>query len=252
MKIIWHGTASVELQSVSSRLLTDPFVPLKGAEWSTDISSYDGFSDILVTHGHFDHIADIPEIIRRNPETTVHCTDAPYETLLTRGVPETNLKLIRYNETILIGRFSVNVYHGKHAVLPEATFSRVKSMLFNKNAGNLPHIAREALRCRENDETVVYVIHAEGREITIMGSLNLRGDIEYPTGSDILMLPYNGWEDNLPPAVSVIKKLAPESVILTHWDNSFPPLTGFVDREPLLRRYPRLIIETNIGESIEI
>lgn len=252
MEIVWHATASVELVSGASRLLSDPFLPLRGAVWDTDISCYDGFADILVTHGHFDHIAHIPEIVRRNPGTLVHCTETPYRTLLRKGVPEASLELVKYGDGLALGGFSVSVFHGRHAVLPRATPKRVLSVLCGKHASNLPFIIRENRMCAENGETVMYLVRAEGLEVALMGSMNLRDDVSYPEGSDLLLLPYNGWEDNFPPAVKVIERLRPKKVLLTHWDDTFPPVTGPVDRRPLYERFPSLITECRPGERVTL
>ena len=65
MYLIWHGTASIEIGHSGGRLLFDPFVPLSGSPVPVTIEEFDGFTDILVTHGHLDHIADIPQIVRR-------------------------------------------------------------------------------------------------------------------------------------------------------------------------------------------
>ena len=56
MEFIWHGTASVEITASAGRILFDPFVPLKGSKTAVKLEEFDGFTDILVTHGHFDHI----------------------------------------------------------------------------------------------------------------------------------------------------------------------------------------------------
>ena len=85
MKLIWHGTASIELVSSSGRLLFDPFVPLKGSSVPVRIADFDGFTDIFVTHGHLDHIGSLPEIVRRNPEVRIYCTQTPFRTLLGKG-----------------------------------------------------------------------------------------------------------------------------------------------------------------------
>ena len=174
MEIIWHGTASVELRSGNDRLLFDPFVPLKGADRQIPIEAYDGFHDILVTHGYFDHIVNLPEIVRRNPLVTVHCTETPCRTLMSKDVPEKNLSPIHYSQHLQFGAFSVDVYHGRHAVLPNASVRRVASIIFSKNIRNLPFIARENKICVENDETVLYAVHEEEKTVTVCGSLNLR------------------------------------------------------------------------------
>ena len=58
-----------------------------------------------------------------------------------------------------------------------------------------------------------------------MGSMNLREDEAYPKNADLLVLPYNGWEDNFPPAARIIERLNPKRIVLTHYDDTFPPVT---------------------------
>ena len=237
MKMKWYGTATIEYSAPGGRLLVDPFVPLPGSKHRVDISEYDGYSDILVSHGHFDHIVSIPEIIRRNPGTHVYCTQTPYETLLKKGVPPENMVTIHYGDRMQIGGFTVTFLHGKHAVLPKASPKTVMTILKRGNRKNLPFIIRENRLCPENDETVMFLIEADGKRILHMGSMNLREDTEYPRGCDLLMLPYNGWEDNFPPAVRVIGQLDPEKVILHHFDNTFPPVTSEPVLGPVLERF---------------
>jgi len=241
MDIKWYGTASIEYSTDTGRLLFDPFLPLPGSVHQVDISEYDGFSDILVTHGHFDHIVNIPEIVKRNPDTRVHCTRTPYATLRKKGVPESNLSLISYGDRLQIKGFTVSVYHAKHAVLPKASLRKIAAVLKAGNTGNLPFFAREGRKCVENDETVVFLIEADGKRVLHMGTMNLREDTEYPTGCDLLMLPYNGWEDNFPPAERIISRLKPQKVILHHFDNTFPPLTSDPVLEPVQKRFGDLI-----------
>ena len=252
MEMVWHGTAAVEIRNGEDKILFDPFVPLKGADWEIPIESFDGFKDILVTHGHFDHIVNIPEIVRRNPFVIIHCTETPYKTLRQKGVSENNLSKISYGAHLDIGSFAIDVYHGRHAVLPKATIRRLFSIIFSKNIRNLAFIARENKICTENDETVLFCVHASGKTITICGSLNFREDEEYPRDSDLLVLPYNGWEDNFQPAVRMIEKLKPRKVFLSHWDNTFPPITAFIDRSLIRKTFPHLVFEAVPGETLEI
>ena len=74
-----------------------------------------------------------------------------------------------------------------------------------------------------------------------MGSMNLREEIDYPAGADVLVLPYNGWPDNLPPAKAIIERLRPKTVLLDHWDDTFPPLTTPVDTAPVVDAFPGLV-----------
>lgn len=186
-----------------------------------------------MTHGHFDHVVNIPEIARRNPDVRVYCTEMPYRTLAGKGVPAGNMRLLRYGDEPDINEFKVTVLHGKHAVLPKATPALLKRILSSESRGNLPFIMRENRLCRENGETLFYVIRAEGKTVFHMGSMNLRDDVDYPSECDMLLLPYNGWEDSFPPAKAVIERLKPKKVLLHHFDNTFPPVTSEPHLQPL-------------------
>ena len=252
MHLIWHGTAAVEAVCSKGRILFDPFVPLKGSPVDVKLEDFDGFTDIFVTHGHIDHISDLPEIVRRNPDVSIYCTQTPASTLRRKGVPEKNLTEISYGQELQAQGFTIRTFHGCHAVLPMGDIARGLKMLGSPARGNLPHIIRECLQCKENDETVFYEIEADGKRVCLMGSLNLREDEAYPVGADLLILPYNGWQDNLPPAVQVIGRLQPKRVVLDHWDDTFPPLTGPLDLSPVLDRYPGLAAPMILNRSMQV
>ena len=94
---------------------------------------------------------------------------------------------------------------------------------------------KEHLSCPEKDETVFYQIESGGVTLSLMGSMNLRDEAAYPTDADYLVLPYNGWEDNYPPAVQVLNRLRPKQVLLDHYDDTFPPLTMPLDLSQILK-----------------
>lgn len=238
MELIWHGTASIEAVCEQGRILFDPFVPLKGSPVRVGIEEFDGFSHIFVTHCHLDHAADLPRIAKRNPGVTIYGTKATYETLRRKGVSEQNLSLLRYGEQRSVNGFSLRVFHAKHAILPKVDAARIASWIKSPARGNAPRICRDFIAYREQDETVCYQIEAEGKTVFLMGTMNLRDELRYPTGADVLILPYNGWEDNLPPALRFIERLKPKSILLDHYDDTFPPLTSPVDCEPILRQFP--------------
>ena len=252
MYLLWHGTASIEMVSEKGRLLFDPFVPVRGSKVPVSIEDFDGLTDVFVTHGHLDHIMSIPEIVRRDPRVIVRCTETPYGTLIKKGVPKGNLVLIRYGDELMVNGFTVRVFHSKHAILPKIGSSRLAYMIRSPLRGNILMLVREHLKCRENDETVLCEVEAEGRTVCVMGSLNLRDDAEYPKNADLLVLPYNGWDDNYPPAVRAIERLKPKRTALDHYDDTFPPLTMPVDLEPILKRYGGNISAMELGKREEV
>lgn len=252
MRLVWHGTASIEIVSEGGRLLFDPFVPLKGSPVPVKLADFDGFTDIFVTHGHLDHILTIPDVVRRNPEARIFCTQTPYDTLLKKGVAAEALRIVRFGDVLKVGDFTIRALHGKHAVLPKATPARSARILASPARGNLPRILLAHLTSPENDECVFYVVEAGEKTVCLMGSMNLRGGVEYPTGADLLVLPYNGWEDCFPPAVGIIERLRPKRVALDHYDDTFPPLTAPVDLAPILEKYKGAAFAMELGKSVEV
>ena len=137
MEVIWHGTASIELRAQSGKILFDPFIPLKGSPVTVKIEEFDGFEDIFITHGHFDHVASLPEIYGRNPEVKIYCTQTPYNTLIKKGIPRGNLVLLNFGDEVCVQGFKIRLLHGKHSKLPKARlrisylFGAGKYPLFN-------------------------------------------------------------------------------------------------------------------------
>jgi L-ascorbate metabolism protein UlaG (beta-lactamase superfamily) len=252
MDLIWHGTAAMEVVCGQGKILFDPFVPLKGSPVKVSIDEFDGFSDIFVTHCHLDHIVDLPEIAIRNPGVIIHGTRSTVDTLIQKGVPEKNLSLLRYGETLTVNGFTLRALHGKHAVLPKADCKRIAGWIKSPARRNALWLLKEYKACQEKDETVFYQIEADGKTVSHMGSMNLRDQVAYPTGADALLLPYNGWTDNLPPAVRTIERLKPKNVLLHHYDDTFPPVSSSVDLSPIVQKYPGLVRPITLRRSVHL
>ena len=229
MEVIWYGTACFAVRTGTAGILIDPFVPWKGAKAPVVISDFDGYSRILATHGHFDHIESIPEIIKRNPDAYVYCTKTPCRTLMSRGVQKKNLRRISPGRRFRIGDITVQVHASRHADLQVDLKERMTDVRTYRYICNLPHALYTNMRHPENRETVMYELQAEGKRLQVLGSMNLLPGEEYPKGADVLFLPYVGYRDNYVQADRILRKLQPESVILSHFDDTFPPLTRSED-----------------------
>lgn len=240
LTLTWHGTASIELSTGQTKLLFDPFIPYSGSSYTIPLSTYDHADAIYVTHGHLDHILSIPAIIQRNPTVNVYCTKTPYKTLHKMGVSKDNLVCIDYPKTYHCYGFTINTYHGAHAKLP-INMDQLKRIISEQHKLNLPSLLVHHIQCSEHGESVFYTIECRGLTIALMGSLNLNDDIDYPKQSDYLILPYNGWQDNYPHALQIIDRLKPKHVLLDHYDVTFPPISPYVNIQPIIDHDPRHI-----------
>ena len=83
--------------------------------------------------------------------------------------------------------------------------------------------------CPEKKETLCYLIEAYEKKIMILGSLALAEDTDYPKGVDLALFPFQGCGDMCGPAIEVYEHLKPKAVLLTHFDDTFPPFSTEVD-----------------------
>ena len=241
MKITWFGTASLAVETQGGRLLIDPFFPLPGSPTRVARDAYDGYREILVTHGHFDHIMDLPRLCAAR-ERRVYATRTPCETLRRLGVGEGQLVLIAPGDALWVAGTRVTAFQSRHVRYDKAILRRT---LFNarmpRHARNLPKVLRGFLAYPENGETLGFLIEGDGARLFVLGSLNLDPDTVYPTGVDLLALPYQGTSDLLTPAVAIVERLRPRAILLDHFDDAFPPISNRVDTADIGRHFAGII-----------
>lgn len=254
MKVTWFGTASLAVETAAGRLLIDPFFPLKGSPTRVAPDAYAGYEDILVTHGHFDHIMSLPGILRAG-RAVVHCTQTPRQTLMALDVPAERVIPFKAGDELELQGMNVRVFQSRHVVLDGALLRRT---LLNPRmlqyAGNVATVLLGLRNYPENGEIVGFLIEGDGHSLYVMGSLGADDSTDYPTGMDLMVLPYQGASDLLTLAMQIIERLKPKAVLLDHFDDAFPPGTSPVDtsdiRQALEDRLPLYILSP--GESLTI
>ncbi|MDO4484166.1 MAG: MBL fold metallo-hydrolase [Clostridia bacterium] len=231
MNITWFGTASVAIETAHSRILFDPFIPFPGSEVTTTAKDFDGYDHIFVTHGHVDHIASIPALVKGRA-VTIHCTETPADTLIKKGVSADSIHRIKPNDTITVGDMELQVLQGRHIRFDLALIAKtLLSTRVIRHAGNIPGFLRENAVCKENGEIVCYAIRAEGKTLLLMGSLGFDPSAAYPGDADWLILPFQGASDLVTPAAGIIGTLKPRNILLDHFDDTFPPVSSHVPLE---------------------
>ncbi|MDR0314301.1 MAG: MBL fold metallo-hydrolase [Treponema sp.] len=256
MKLKWYGTASILLEKEGTQLLFDPFLSLNGTTFKPSIDDFAAVKNIFVTHGHLDHIIDIPLIAERGGnKATVYCTATPYKVLTSKGVANEQIHKIAPGDVLNIGSFEVRVLKGKHI---EFNKGLILKTILNPRVlayrDNLMFISRENKVCIEAGETVVFDIYSSQEHILLLGSLNLDEHTEYPTGVDLLILPLQGRSDISRYAIPFIDRLLPKKVLLDHFDDTFPPISSAVDTgsfvKLLAEKHPSItVISTRAGNE---
>ena len=257
MEITWFGTASLLIAYEDSRVLIDPFLPFRGAENHPSLLDYQKEDSILITHRHIDHLGSIPEILLHS-DATVYCSAAPAATLEKKKADSDQIVIIRPGDILHFGKMKASVLPGKHIRFDSRliwhTLCSPRILLYFPNFFSL------LLRHRtytEGNETLTYLIEANGKKILVLGSLALSETTDYPKYVDMLILPYQGATDLISAALSIIARIEPRTVLLDHFDDAFPPISRRIDTKPLRKvlkeQYPDLpVVKPTAGKAVTL
>ena len=257
MKITWFGTATMQLESNEDRVMFDPFIQMPGGEHPINKAIFAKLQNIFVTHGHVDHLSSIPELIATT-DNVVYCGQVAATTLIKQGVSMKQIRTIHYGDIVSTGKINVRALKGKHVKFgPWLVFKTMVNPRMLKYSGNLVELAKLHKKYKEGDNTFVFEIRAEGLRMLLLGSLALDDKTEYPTDIDVLVLPYQGSSSLQKKAIKIIRRLRPKTVVLSHFDDAFPPISRSINTRKfqlmMNKRMPFVkVIRPEAGVPVEI
>lgn len=258
MKITWFGTASVLIETDQAQILFDPYLKdLPAGRESAEAFAcrkdrFRQVDQILITHGHFDHLSSVCALYRELP-CTVSLSESPAQNLLPQGFPSEKLRRIGHGNRLEFGDLTVLVYQGKHVRFDLGTarqlFSRIRT---REQAARLLRMARLHLHYPEKKETLFFEIQAEGKRIQLMGSAELAEGVDYPTGADVLILAHQGRSDMDRHNRLVVQKLQPKRVLLDHYDDAFPPISTAVPTASFCQEMSQIVPTEVLAEGVPV
>ena len=242
MEITWYGTAAIILREGDRAIAFDPFFGLPTGRLKdqtlaeTPKDGFLGVTDVFVTHGHFDHIYHLPALCSE-ADFQIHCTPTPRKTLMRRGVSPDRIKPMTAGMTDSVGPFTVTAYQSRHCRFDLGIIGKtIFRKRFFKHPIQIVRIARENLRFPENGEIVLYEVACGEKRIQVLGSLALDAGTEYPTGADVLILPFQGRSDLGKQGLDIVRRLTPRAVLLDHYDDTFPPISGDIETKDFIKK----------------
>jgi len=170
---------------------------------------------ILVQHGHFDHLGDVPYIAKKTGAKVVG-TETVIMILKAYGIPDEQLYPVQGGEDYQFDDFSVRVVPGLHSALNQKHY--IDTRRYGRDAElNAP------LRIEQFIEggALSFLVRLGGRSILTMGSMNFIEREFEGLKPDILLAGINGSRLGL---YDYDRRLLestdhPGIVILPHWDN---------------------------------
>jgi L-ascorbate metabolism protein UlaG (beta-lactamase superfamily) len=213
----WLGVAGLELTSGRQTLLVDPFLtrpPFRRLWLGRVKPDHDLIAahiprgeHILVSHAHYDHLMDVPDIARRTG-AQVYGSSNTCALLEACRLPASQIHMIQAGDQLDLGEFSVEVLAATHGWAPGYTTGKVRQGL------------QPPLRLREYvlGEYNSFLMQVPGLRLLNWCGVDLRAA---PQAEVLFTLPTArpGFIEALLSAVQ------PRLVIPVHWDDLFRPLS---------------------------
>ena len=229
----WLGTAGFRIEHAGRVVLIDPYVTRNERSRPVQALRPADLSDadlVFLSHGHFDHLLDVPAIVDESG-AEVFCSTVAGRTLEARGVPRSRITVHDERETLDLGTFSVSIAPGKHIRFD------ARLVLSTVRRAGLPGkelLERVRLPC---GPVLAHSFDFGGVRVVHMGSLGLKPEQAYALGlakprPDILMPPLQGHTDICRRAALLTAAIRPRAVVPQHHDDFFPPISRAVDVEP--------------------
>ncbi len=256
MEIKWFGTATLSIKSGDDAILFDPFIPMNEHLPSPEIDLLARSGDIFITHGHFDHLVDVPAVLEAG-QSEVFCPHEITALLVRQGVDPDRINPLAPGDIMKKGSLEIEVLQGAHIRFDLLLVMRT---LFSLRALTRFKDLKKIFRLNKlypEGRVLAYKISAGGKSVLHLGSLNLDPLETYPRGCDLLTLPFQGRSDINGYALQFVALLKPKALYLHHFDDTFPPVSSSVETaefvETVYAGYPKMaVIIPDYGQAITL
>ncbi len=241
MKITWYGTAAIKLEENGEVILIDPFSRINPKLERPSMDEFGDANIILNTHPHFDHLYHAPSILKRT-NAKIYGSSTMRDTLKERGVnTKEKAKVVTDYEVIKTRETTIIAYPAKHCEYDTPT----KAKLFPRIAMTFQldralTIADVNKKFPLGEDVFAYKIKAEELNVLVFGSANMSENMSFLEEIDILIWPYQGREDMADYSIEMIQKINPKVIILSHFDDAFPPVTVAMDTKKFVDKMRKL------------
>ena len=214
----WLGVAGIELQGPGGQVLAiDPFFtrPPMRRLWFGRVQPDRALSAqklprcdwLLVTHAHFDHVMDVPDVLRHTGATAYGSANT-CGLLTACGVPGAQVRRIAAAEALDLGAFHVQVLPALHTPTP------------GFGPGALRAGLRPPLRLRDYrlDCDLAFLVEVGGLRLLDWGGVSSQCAVR----ADVLCAFPFGAREGLQ---ALLEAVRPRLVIPLHWDDLFRSLS---------------------------
>ncbi|WP_350281610.1 MBL fold metallo-hydrolase [Kribbella sp. HUAS MG21] len=231
VELTWFGTHAWEVRCGKSVVLTDPwltrfhtgtFTP-EGADPKTKLVIDPAVIDkhlstadaILVHHGHYDHMADVPYVAKKT-QATVLCTETHANLLRAMKTPNDLLSPVRGGEYLPFDGFTIEVFPSLHSCGGKRHTYAYPG--YRYDVPPRPRVIEDLVE----GGTLAFVITIGGVRILSLSTANFDPRALQDLQVDVVLAAPGGEPGITDRLLRTIKPV--RRVIATHWDDFDKPL----------------------------
>ena len=228
VSVKWYGINALEIRHRNGSFMIDPYVSRNREklyipeEVDKYITSKPDF--ILMTHAHWDHLPDMPHILRKTG-SVLYASHTACMIMRALDVPENQLHELHYGEVLNFpGNITVTALESRHMGIdgePEG---------YSEIPPRETLSAREGWRC---GETFAFMIDIDGKKLLNCGSANLCVETMHGLDCDYLLCGISRYKAGFPELLTA--NITYRYLIPTHHDEFTLPLDQFYLRNDLQR-----------------
>ncbi len=212
------------------RIALDPYISRNSRLSGIDPNDLAGVKAVLVTHGHFDHAADIPSLLN-DLSVPVYASVETVEALSSQPCfTHFNLQGVEAGEILEVEGLRITSYPASHVrfdtrLILRTLFRILPQLIFSPRP--LIKVIADSFKYPEGS-TCAWEIKSGSKSILIFGSMGLDPEQNYPS-PNVLVLPLQGHSNIEQLALEAAMKIKPSILMPHHFDDSFPPISSHID-----------------------
>jgi L-ascorbate metabolism protein UlaG (beta-lactamase superfamily) len=258
MEITWLGTAGFQLKTGENQFLIDPYLSRNAAArpGQTKVpSDLSGAEQIFVSHGHFDHILDIPAIASQ-PNCRVYCCPVAANTLKQNGLAGDRVQEVAEDGySMAFDGYRARAFFSQHVKFDRWLLIKTLARINFRIPRYLP-----LMKAYPVGRVLSWQFEIDGQVLQHFGSAGSTPDeLERLSRQniDILFVPLQGHTRICDIALRYVQALKPRMVIPHHQDDFFPPISTYIDIRPFIMSVKRTCPDTEfrilqINETVTI
>lgn len=236
IKLTWFGTATILMEIDGEKLLFDPFFRMNKNLEQPKLEEFCDADFIFNTHSHFDHLCDLPMILK-NSKAKLYSPSPAYDRLKLQGVDvENKVVVMKEHETLTTKNAKIKTYPSAHIKNNLSIVTLVAlEVLFTFKIHKAYKLLQLHHQYLMGGKIYAYEIEHKGKKILLFGSAGIDKKVDLPSDVDVLIWPFQGRTGMSRYSLPIIERIKPKVVILDHFDDAFPPITGHVNTDKFVK-----------------